>query len=111
MNKENFKTLLLAFLVFTSIYFVKGFWSTELHNDSKSYSQEIIENNKINYKLYDVIIPQKTIISFNETSKTLAYSNSKYNLWKEGKSSLEDIFSNKNIDKNIIDNGVFISRT
>lgn len=107
MNKENFKTLLLAFLVCISIYFVKGFWSTELHNNYKNYSQEIIEDDNKNYKLYDVIIPQKTIISFDENSNTLAYSNSKYNLWKEGKSSLEDIFSNKSIDKNIIDPALY----
>ena len=72
MNKENFKTLLLAILVFISIYFVKGFWNPTIHNSSKGYSEEFIKDDEKSHKLYDVIIPQKTIISFNDSTNTVS---------------------------------------
>ena len=102
MNKENFKTLLLAFLVFTSVYFVKDFWDTTLHDSSKRYDEEIVENIERSYKLEDVMIPQKTIVSFGEDDKTVIYSDNKYDIWNKGKEALEDVFKVKDIEKHII---------
>lgn len=106
MNKENFKTLLLAFLVFISIYLVKGFWNNTLHVNSKGYDKDIVENIERSYKLEDVMIPEKTIISFDENDKTVIYSDNKYDVWNKGKIALEDIFNSKNID-NIVEQSVY----
>lgn len=107
INRENFKTLLLAFLVFMSIYFVESFWDITLDSDSKRYSEEKIEENEKSYKLYDVIVPQKTIVSFDEDNRTVIYSNNRYDIWDNGKQSLEEIFSNKDIEKKIIDIDIY----
>lgn len=103
INKENFKTLLLAFLVLISIYFVKNFWDTTLHNNADNYSEETVEDDEKSYKLYDVIIPQKTLVNFNEDERTVIYSNSKYDIWNKGKLALDDIFDDKDVEKNLID--------
>ena len=103
MNKENFKTLLLAFLVFISVYFVKDFWDTALHSSSKRYDEDIIENIERSYKLEDVIIPQKTIVSFDEDDETVIYSDNKCDAWGSGKAALKDVFDKKDIDKYVLD--------
>lgn len=102
MSKENFKTLLLAFLVLISIYFVKGFWDTTLHDSSKVYREEVLEDNESNYGLDELILPQKTMVSFNENDKTVMYSSNKYDIWNKGKVVLNNIFSSKEIERNIM---------
>lgn len=106
MNKENFKTLLLAFLVFISIYLVKGFWDNTLHVSSKGYDKDIVENIERSYKLEDVMIPEKTIISFDENDKTIIYSDNKYDIWNKGKLALEDIFNSKDVE-NIVEQSLY----
>lgn len=102
MSKENLKTLLLAFLVLISIYFVKGFWDTTLYDRSKVYREEALEDDESNYNLDELILPQKTIVSFNENDKTVLYSSNKYDIWSKGKAVLNDVFNSKELEKNIM---------
>lgn len=103
MNKENFKTLLLAFLVVITVYFSKSLWDLTLDNGSKEYSQGMVMDNEKSYKLSDVIIPQKTVVRLNENDTTVIYSGNRYEIWDRGKMALKTVFDSKDIDKNIVD--------
>ncbi|AFS79824.1 hypothetical protein Curi_c28320 [Gottschalkia acidurici 9a] len=99
MNREILKTLLLAFLVIMSIYFSKGLWDRTVHNSSESHREKINVNdpNKKKYELSDVIVPQKILVNFSENNRTVIYSKDEYDLWDEGKKSLDSVFNDKNL--------------
>lgn len=106
MKKEKFKTLLLAFLVLTTIFLSKNLRDVTLHNITNEYDEEKVEDED-SYKLSDVIIPKKATVSFGEREKTVLYSNTKYDLWKTANTTLKDIFKTKNMERNIVSQDIY----
>lgn len=111
MKKESFKTLLLAILVCINLYLGKGFWDSTLTKETNTEVHKSYENNnnRKDYELSDVIVPQKVRINFSTNNSTVLYSNAKYNVWQNGRKALESIFNSKSLKIETIDDELYSS--
>lgn len=96
-NIERIKSLLLAFLVFTTIYLVQQLWVEFPENLFSSFafgqeSNEVKEN-----EISDFVLPEKYEINFSANKHVIMYYDEMHQLWDKGKEILKTVFQSKNI--------------
>lgn len=94
--RERFKTFLLISLVGISLVFTKRLWM-ELPSQTFSIFDSKDEAYSASYLLSDMIIPNKYLLTFNETNHTLFYDDSKHGLWTTARKALTGILGSKDI--------------
>lgn len=96
-NIERIKSLLLAFLVFTTIYLVQQLWVEfpESLFSSFAFGQE--SNEIKESEISDFILPEKYVINFGGNSRAIMYFDDGHQLWNKGKEILKTVFQSKNI--------------
>lgn len=93
--KEKTKTILLFFLVFTSIYMTQRLWIQFPNIFSKVFEEEATR--EISYALSDMIAPDKYLINFGSNNHTILYEDFSYELWQGSKEVLRNIFSAEDV--------------
>ncbi len=91
--KEKMKTLLLLFLIGTSIIMTRNLWM-KTPDEALVWSEDHIIDED-DYSLLNIISPSRYLLNFGSASHTFLYDDHKYKVWEEGKDLLIDIFSSK----------------
>ena len=93
--KEKLKTLLLIFLVGTSLIMTQQLWIqfperiTKIFEPQPTYSSS--------YLLSDMIAPNKYLINFGKNKTTVVYDASRYRLWDSSKEAIAEVLSSKSV--------------
>lgn len=93
--KEKLKTLLLIFLVGTSLIMTQQLWIqfperiTKIFEPQPTYSSS--------YLLSDMIAPNKYLINFGRNKTTVIYDASRYRLWDSSKEAIAEVLSSKSV--------------
>lgn len=102
--KEKLKTLLLLFLVGTSLTMTQQLWIqfpervTRFFEAQPSYSSS--------YLLSDMIAPNKYVINFEKNKTTIIYDASKYGLWDSAKGAIAQVLSSTSINIEELEKGL-----
>lgn len=102
--KEKLKTLLLIFLVGTSLAMTQQLWIqlperlTRIFEPKATYSSS--------YLLSDMIAPNKYLINFEKNKTTVIYDASKYGLWDSSKRAIAKILGSKSIKIEELEKGL-----
>lgn len=102
--KEKLKTLLLIFLVGTSLAMTQQLWiqlperMTRFFQAQPTYSSS--------YLLSDMIAPNKYLINFEKNKTTIIYDASKYGLWDSSKLAISQVLSSASIRTEEIEEGL-----
>ncbi|MDY0235999.1 MAG: hypothetical protein RBR71_08220 [Gudongella sp.] len=102
--KEKLKTLLLLFLVGTSLAMTQKLWIqfpervTSFFEPQPSYSSS--------YLLSDMIAPNKYLINFEKNKTTIIYDASKYGLWDSAKKVIAQVINSTSIKTEELEQGL-----
>jgi hypothetical protein len=102
--KEKLKTILLLFLVGTSLAMTQQLWIqfpervTRFFEPEPSYSSS--------YLLSDMIAPNKYLINFEEDKTTIIYDASKYGLWDSSKQAIAKVINSTTIRTEELEKGL-----
>lgn len=107
MIRERLKTILLIFLVLTSLFLTRQAWI-----QSPYESLFVFDSNDIqlaDFLFIDVIKPYKYLLNFNEKSHTVFYEDINNDLWNMAHSLIANTLSSNNIQMNLISHEEFIN--
>lgn len=99
--KEKLKTLLLVFLVGTSLAMTQQLWIQLPETVTKFFEPKATYSSS--YLLSDMIAPNKYLINFEKNKTTIIYDSSKYSLWDSSKQAIAEILTAKSIKTEELD--------
>lgn len=102
--KEKLKTLLLLFLVGTSLAMTQQLWIQLPERITKVF--EIKPTYSSSYLLSDMIAPNKYLINFEKNKTTVIYDASKYGLWDSSKAVISKILASSSIKTQELEGGL-----
>ncbi len=102
--KEKLKTLLLLFLVGTSLAMTQQLWIQLPERITKVF--EIKPTYSSSYLLSDMIAPNKYLINFEKNKTTVIYDASKYGLWDSSKAAISKILASSSIKTQELEGGL-----
>lgn len=94
--RERFKSILLFFLVVTSLFLTQKIW-IKLPDTMAKRLNPIVDTYADSYALSDMITPHKYVINFGNKDHTLFYGDNKYHIWDDTKKILSQVLSSENI--------------
>ncbi len=102
--REKLKTLLLLFLVGTSLLMTQQLWIQFPERITKIFEAQPTYSSS--YLLSDMIAPNKYLINFERNKTTVIYDASKYGLWDSSKEAIAEVLSSKSVNIEEIEKGL-----
>lgn len=96
MKREKIKTLLLVFLFVISIFLTQQLW-IEFPYEALSSLVDSSQLTKVELSASNIISPEKFLINFSESKRTLLYSDNNHFLWPKGKDILKEGLKNEDM--------------